>query len=224
MNKIFYNGSQWMAFYDSTYRAPGKGVPGAKKWNQEREQYLKDKAAALPVLNPEIIKGMGTVAVSTQGKTVHPVEGKEYDWPGTMGLKYRDEFIRDVGCIGTMPYGYILSLPSSAPEPKEKKTDNELIAEFMECSKPPNRDFDYFWRGEFFKVYNAKWDTSWDWLMPVVEKINSLNYTVHIYPTRARFYKNHTEFIESIHPGYSLINVVYMGIVEFIKWHNQQTQ
>lgn len=119
---------------------------------------------------------------------------------------------------------------------KARVSDNELIAKFMEWMlipeqrDDPNDDFtpSYWigrslWKGEVNIHYEIlRFDKSWDWLMPVVEKINNMNHSVHIYPTRARFYKNNTEFIESIHPGYSLIEIVYCGVVQFIKWYNEQ--
>jgi hypothetical protein len=45
-------------------------------------------------------------------------------------------------------------------------TDNKLIAEFMGYKNPSNAADIWY-----------HYDTSWDWLMPVVEKIERLGYT-----------------------------------------------
>ena len=82
------------------------------------------------------------------------------------------------------------------------KTDNELIAEFM------GPQACYYRQGNR-KVY--EYDTSWDWLMPVVEKIGNL------------------------YDGRSMVNCeifhlslfaerpdIYKAVIEFIKWYNDQ--
>lgn len=64
----------------------------------------------------------------------------------------------------------------------------------------------------------------WSELMPVVEKIDTLGYYVTIMRTRTIISKSvlAMEAITSIHPGYSMIEVLYCAVVEFIKWHNAQ--
>ena len=70
---------------------------------------------------------------------------------------------------------------------------------------------------------------SWDWLMPVVEKIESLNSICLI--------KNHwcniktTDFDSVNIKGFSTLKIcdtkieaVYKAVVEFIKWYNQQNK
>jgi hypothetical protein len=110
--------------------------------------------------------------------------------------------------------------------------NNKLIADFMEL-KPifispdfygiqkdhvhitgKNTDFVMF---EFSK--SAKYHSDWNWLMEVVEKIESLNYTVSI--------RNHICRIEMllledivISEDIPKIQAVYNTCVEFIKWYS----
>ena len=56
---------------------------------------------------------------------------------------------------------------------------NKLIAEFMGCTHPFNEVTDatlYKVSHGTFEVSKLKYDTSWDWLMPVVEKIVDEHY------------------------------------------------
>jgi hypothetical protein len=76
------------------------------------------------------------------------------------------------------------------------KTDNELIAEFMGHR-----------RGQF--IYKH----SWDWIMPVVEKIGDMH--------RIDFGTAHE--VTKLH-AMSLFagkEKVYAAVVEYIKWHNK---
>jgi len=96
--------------------------------------------------------------------------------------------------------------------------DNELIAEFMDVDQV---DID--------QAYNdygeLRYHTSWDWLMPVVEKIETLGYT---------FEKNYQrvdkDWQSLIVKGNDILyqefnddglKSSYCVVVEFIKQHNQ---
>ena len=106
---------------------------------------------------------------------------------------------------------------------------NKLIAEFMGikiiqsrygCNHPlvtcPYPDYS-----------NLKYHSSWDWLMPVVEKIendlqDSFNVDI-INKNQCEIVRNGNEFIcgygfETIY--HSKIKAVYYSVVEFIKWYN----
>jgi hypothetical protein len=72
---------------------------------------------------------------------------------------------------------------------------------------------------EFSK--SAMYDRDWNWLMPVVEKIESINYKVVI--------QNNSCSIEMIilddifcQSENSKIEAVYKACVELIKWYNRQ--
>jgi hypothetical protein len=110
------------------------------------------------------------------------------------------------------------------------KTDNELIAEFMgmkyrkgygpltgetydEVKQTPNAN----WQSAYFHK-------SWDWLMPVVEKIYRLEKDDQ---RIARFsLQNSRAVIKSGKKVFSChtisaINSTYRVVVEFIKWYNE---
>lgn len=124
---------------------------------------------------------------------------------------------------------------------------NKLIAEFMELefSKVAKGLPDIKYRHRFTQhgFYDETHEgmllfhSSWDWLMPIVEKIENIfilhKYsvtiaiesdipviiTVHFYqsdPTKQRLYKQ----FRGISPN--RIEAVYKTVVEFIKWYNKQ--
>ncbi len=71
---------------------------------------------------------------------------------------------------------------------------------------------------------SMQYHSSWDWLMPVVEKIESLkspnrfNFEI-VSGSHCFIYKDGYEFIEG--DSDTKIQAVYEAIIEFIKWHNQ---
>lgn len=118
------------------------------------------------------------------------------------------------------------------------KTDDQIIAEFMGIK---------FWKEiqgqKYYKVpkehvyaNNAglgqfRYDRSWDWIMPVVQKIESLGYGTEI--VAAPGYECHIsegttqgdggKFFDSIsyvENTATKIEAVYKAVVEFIKWYN----
>lgn len=107
---------------------------------------------------------------------------------------------------------------------------NELIAEFIGFEKEKNQGDPPLYNAS---PYNTKWQyvhpiemlfhRSWDWLMPVLDKI-----TWHWRMSNQDFcvYKNDTDtMITEIHePELSQIQCVWLGVVEYIKWHNKQKE
>ena len=111
---------------------------------------------------------------------------------------------------------------------------NKLIAEFMGgvydsdvneywfYLNPPN------WTSKFAPTtYELKYHSSWDWLMPVVEKIendlkDSFNVDI-VNNNQCEIVKNGSKFIcgygfETVYN--SKIEAVYYSVVAFIKWYN----
>ena len=115
------------------------------------------------------------------------------------------------------------------------KTDNELIAEFMgACEDHVHAKLgDYVWFKEpLFKIHlykkaDLKYHTSWDWLMPVVEKIDILysdNFPPDFLKKILAKEPNGTEpYLDVIAlPLSTPIGEAHKAVVEFIKWYNSQ--
>lgn len=111
--------------------------------------------------------------------------------------------------------------------------NNKLIAEFMgwvfnkhgieqNTSHPtPNTPIS----GVHYKDFNG-FSFYWDWLMPVVEKIESLGYYTMINKWSSVYRINNSQdrkSIVTIH-GKSKIENTYRVCVEFIKWFNTQSK
>ena len=114
---------------------------------------------------------------------------------------------------------------------------NKLIAEFMGGKYDKDTTFkiqsDEIWLPihgivncatiESGKGRIIQYHTSWDWLMPVVEKIENFNdgCTLCIIEDERCHINTQTNFeVDSV--GYTKIEAVYNAIIEFIKWYNQQ--
>ncbi len=105
-------------------------------------------------------------------------------------------------------------------------TDNELIATFMDWKQSDGADGVYHkgqWYNDKFEYLalgaEFEYNTSWDWLMPVVSKIKWLLDESPVYLA----YED-----ASLHNDITTIRIfapidkVYSAAVEFIKWYNQQ--
>lgn len=112
------------------------------------------------------------------------------------------------------------------------KTDNELIAEFMGSKPYEDGRYGTMWpdptNGNNVG-FSLKYDSSWDWLMPVVEKIESLDdeKSVNINGPLCLIKGDHTavggwDLITASADGPTKIEAVYKAVVEFIKWYNSQ--
>lgn len=105
--------------------------------------------------------------------------------------------------------------------------NNKVIAEFM--GKKELITESQFLAMEH-KAHNPtiieylKYDTDWNWLMEVVEKIESLSYDVFINTCVCRITDVGQGVLEDIETfNYeNKIKAVYGACVEFIKWHNEQ--
>jgi len=106
---------------------------------------------------------------------------------------------------------------------------NKLIAEF-EYGKRYNdsKDIEDCYVEEpttsmiTFYLEDAMYHKSWDWLMPVIEKIESLGYDVNIYSWGKGISKSCS--IQGISIDVNNTNklqAVYEAVVEFIKWYNK---
>lgn len=142
----------------------------------------------------------------------------------------------------------------------ETTDNNILIANFMgwEYKKAENYDTtdkvfftphkQQVWQeADFFSQYDYEWETvseflpkelkfntSWDWLIPVIEKIELLSnnskmfgvFTLHgLGRTKVSCYKNNQldKTIDILNENYGILPT-YSAVLEFIKWYNQQKE
>jgi hypothetical protein len=93
--------------------------------------------------------------------------------------------------------------------------NNKLIAEFMGYKNPSNASDIWY-----------HYDTSWDWLMPVVEKIEALGYTFekNYQPIDRDWQCLIVKGNDILHQEFNRksLNAAHYVVVEFIKWYNEQ--
>jgi hypothetical protein len=96
------------------------------------------------------------------------------------------------------------------------RENNKIIAEFMGCTHPFNDITDATWykvKQGTFEADDLQYHTSWDWLMPVVQKIGDEYLNTPFDET----YSHLTEQYENIWT----LEDTYNAVVEFIKENNQ---
>jgi len=101
------------------------------------------------------------------------------------------------------------------------KKDNELIAEFLGYTQPhPKYPGTTYWYKEGEEPLTIlSFDTDWNWLMEVVEKIEGLNYSLEINKQEELNYQclitqKNNIIIQKFNP--IKIEAVYQAVVEFI--------
>lgn len=94
---------------------------------------------------------------------------------------------------------------------------NKLIAEFIGWNHHPNPSFDQY------EMNNLQYHSSWGWIMPVVEKIETLGYSTNIHGYEGDSYLTIKEgnYRRGFGESKSKIEASWLAIVEFIQWHNQ---
>lgn len=106
------------------------------------------------------------------------------------------------------------------------KTDNEKIAEFMGLRRQEPGEYNKvsYWmpdskdkrkKGDFIGYFDSmRYDTSWDWLMPVVQKIRSVGNTTGDFNTHLKLWD---DILNSF--GYIDIKKTYDASLAFITWY-----
>jgi len=99
--------------------------------------------------------------------------------------------------------------------------NNKLIAEFMgyevkhgKCYSPKYNDG---------TIAPMQFDRSWDWLMPVVEKIEGLGYWVNRNDGDVTI-SNKSDIVVITPMSSGGIDMMYKAVVEFIKEYNDERQ
>lgn len=114
----------------------------------------------------------------------------------------------------------------------EIKENNKLIAKFMDIEF--NKDMDKcnhpLIKAPWPPVECLQYHQSWSWIMPVVEKIESLK--SEISSLDVQICVNHTAILVESSPIYCCvrqfsnlrkIDTVYLLVVEFLKWYNAKS-
>jgi hypothetical protein len=107
------------------------------------------------------------------------------------------------------------------------KTNNKLLAEFLGWTLD-NEDLNSYrnFNGSKFKhllLSSFKFDTDWNWLMEVVEKIENYNDSATLFIIEdERCHVNTQNGFEIDSVGHTKIEATYNACVEFVKWYNEQ--
>lgn len=106
--------------------------------------------------------------------------------------------------------------------------NNKLIAKFMGfINVTPNDPFFNVYEnteGDIIEIRSAEYHSSWDWLIPVVEKIENTDeeYDVRILGQSAEVITYEGDIIIEMITSPTKIESVYKTVVEFIKWYNKK--
>ena len=100
--------------------------------------------------------------------------------------------------------------------------NNKIIAEFMGIT-PNEAGVYHVSKHKGYSLENLLYHTSWDWLMPVVEGMESMGYNVSIMRRCwvVVFDTNVMKEIVSIERRASKLEVTHEAVVEFIKQYNK---
>ena len=108
---------------------------------------------------------------------------------------------------------------------------NKLIAEFMGWNLGHPDKSETRWQNEWFDRQGFKtttkgylhFDTSWDWLMPVVEEILRMNsgiLNIKMMSNACRIYADDNSF-NHLEEQNSTIEATYKAVLQFIQWYNE---
>lgn len=120
---------------------------------------------------------------------------------------------------GSFCYIFVLNLKQN------NMKDNILIAEFMGVVFYDDQNEYYDSKEGLFLGKTLKYDVSWDWLMPVVEKIEEITTNVgfKIYKRLCLLQADNNTQLSSINlKSTKKIDHVYDVVTQFIKWNNTQ--
>ena len=107
--------------------------------------------------------------------------------------------------------------------------NNKLVAEFMGLAYCEKYRFEGWYKNSEFNnricgFEGLKYHSSWDWLMLVVEKIETLGFEVRIEGISCKINKvlDRDNLIVSWVCGdkSNKIGLVYTAVIKFIEWHN----
>lgn len=91
--------------------------------------------------------------------------------------------------------------------------NNMIIAAFVGYIRSDNKDIDVW------EMNSLRYHESWDWLMPVVEKIERMGFDVVIKDKHCHLHRPSNAFGEYGY-GSTKIYAVYTCVLNFISWFN----
>lgn len=117
---------------------------------------------------------------------------------------------------------------------KDEIEGNKLIAVFMDGEvQHENMVYFKYWQDHhrYFKLVDLKYHTSWNWLMPVIEKIAKLSLTYENvdeqyspYPTTFGMLDQEGNYMVRLYcnPVFAaekLIEAAWLAVVDFLQWY-----
>lgn len=99
--------------------------------------------------------------------------------------------------------------------------NNKLIAEFMAGEKDKQVYIKHL-NAWYDNCMGYKYNTDWNWLMEVVEKIESLGFEFTIKRSWAKITRKNENIVARWEDDKTKIESVYNACLEFIKWYNEQ--
>ena len=99
---------------------------------------------------------------------------------------------------------------------------NKIIAEFMGYIKnTPSKDFFQHptEKNRYDRIEFLSYDSDWNWLMEVVEKIEMLGFVFSIKKNWAKITKDKFAIVVRWEEDKNKIEAVYNASLEFIKWY-----
>jgi hypothetical protein len=102
------------------------------------------------------------------------------------------------------------------------ETNNKLLAEFLGYTQPhPEYPSSTYWYKEGRPpLAILSFDTDWNWLMEVVEKIESLGVVVEIRESVCYIETTPIDYYSELEE--TKIQATYNACVRFVKWYNEQ--
>ena len=99
---------------------------------------------------------------------------------------------------------------------------NTLIAEFMKWDILNDITYSKATKGKWIELDKLKFHSNWNWLMEVVEKIESLGYYTQIDNIGCVISHDNRDVI--VYNSRTKIEAVYNACIAFIEWYNKQNK
>ena len=86
------------------------------------------------------------------------------------------------------------------------------------CSFTPKDGFSWYFPTDL------KYHKSYDWLIPVIEEIEKLNYEVTIHEFEVDIYTIPDRIVRHNEVGETKLEGIWRTVIKFIEWYNKQTK